>query len=55
MIQGRQVPLVMDQRISHAKRCRSDVACAMHPVRISGSGRGRPDMDVNVGTMGMID
>ena len=55
MIQGRKVPPVMNQGISYAKRCRSDVPCAMHPVRIGGSGRWRPNRDMNVGAMGMID
>ena len=51
VIQGRKVAPVIDQGIAHAKSCRSDVASTMHPVRIGGSGRWPPNMDMNVGTV----
>ena len=55
MIQGCEVPPVMDQGIAHAERCGLDVARAVHPVRIRGSGGRRPDVNVDVGAVRMVD
>jgi hypothetical protein len=45
VIQGHQVPSVMNQGTAHSKRCPSNVAGTMHPVRISGSRRRRANVD----------
>ena len=55
MIQGCQVPPVVNDGIAHAESRRPDVACAVHPVRIGGRGRGRPNVDVNVGAVSMLN
>ena len=55
MIEGRQMPPVVNCGIAHAEGRRPDVACAVHPVRIGGRGRGCPKVDVNVGAVSMFN
>src|SRR4030042_3340305 len=45
----------MDQDIAHTEGRPSDITRAMDPVGIGGRGGRRPDVDVDVGTVRMLD
>ena len=45
----------MDEGIANAERCRSDVARAMHPVRIGLSVGRRTNMEMDIAGVGMLD
>lgn len=55
MIQRGKMPAVMNQGITDTERSRPDITRAMHPVRINISGRRRSNVNVNVGTVTMLD
>ena len=45
----------MHQGIAYFERRRLNVAGAVYPIIVSGGRRGSTDMDVDVGTVGVID
>ena len=55
MVEGRQVTAVVNHGVTHPKRRGPDVTRAMHPVRVGGRGGRSPNVDVNVGAVGMFN
>ena len=55
VIQRRQVSAVVDQGIAHTEGRPSDITRAMDPVRIGRRRRRCPDVDMDVGTVRMLD
>lgn len=51
MIEGRQMPPVVDQRSAHPEGGVLDIAGTMHPVRIFFGSRRRPYMDMDIGAV----
>ena len=55
MVQGSQVPPVMNKSITYLQCCRSNITGDMHPEGIPSIDFWCPDMDVDIGAVRMVD